>query len=337
MSDPKIQDIYWESVINLVKKNPLQLFQTKNIIESGSANLDLALLPQQSKTTLSGLFKGLRPHQWSKNILIFAVLIIGGVPTFENVSIAFGIFVLFSMMASATYIINDLFDLQADRQNPYKQYRPLAKGEFRIPHAIALSLLMLLFSLGLATYLDPVLFLCFGTYLIVTLAYTFYVKRLIIVDVMLLAFLYTWRVIIGGVALDLPMSSWFIAFVVVTFLSLAFVKRAAGLKDEVGEDTGRGYRQKHYPLVVTLGCGLAVIATVVYGLFIQLDPSVADRYHEYVYLWLSAIAFGLWIGYIWLQTIKGKMHQDPIVFSGTNIISLWLSGATVAFHFLSRV
>ncbi len=296
-----------------------------------TSTTEVITCPQQSG--FRTLARMLRVHQWAKNVLLLVPLLlahkIADLGRLLSASLAF---ISFSLAASAAYIANDLLDVQNDRQHPQKRRRPLAAGFVPIPIALASALLAFALGFGIAGALLPRLFLGFlGLYWITTVAYSFALKRVAILDVVVLAGLYTLRVVAGAVAVDVLISPWFLAFSMFLFLSLAFVKRYAELRmaEGVGGDetflAARGYQAEDLDLLRSIGAASGYVAIAVFALYIN-SPEVHLLYRQPAILWLLVPLLLYWVTRIWFLTHRGCMHDDPVVFALTDFHSYVVVG-----------
>ena len=278
-------------------------------------------------------FRTLRVHQWSKNVLLLVPLLLAHkfTDTARLVS-AILAFAAFSLAASGVYILNDLLDLESDRQHPTKRSRPLAAGLLSIPIALSTAVLAIASSALIAVAFLPILFV--GVLLIyqtTTMAYSFALKRIAILDVIVLAGLYTIRVLAGAVATDVPVSPWFLAFSTFLFLSLAFVKRYGELRlaGNRGADAGfleaRGYQPGDLDLLRSVGASSGYVAVAVFALYIS-SGDVHLLYARPAALWLIGPLILYWITRVWFLAHRGKMHDDPVVFALTDTPSYVLAG-----------
>jgi 4-hydroxybenzoate polyprenyltransferase len=232
-------------------------------------------------------------------------------------------------MASGVYLLNDLFDLDADRKHPTKRYRPLASGRMSIWHAFVLMKLCGIASIILAlVLLRPMFTAMLLIYVVVTTAYTVYFKRVAVMDVILLAGLYTHRILAGGFAasrvLDdgtvepIPPSFWLLAFSAFLFLSLAFVKRFTELhnlqQSRGDEAAGRGYRVADIEMMRTFGLVSGYIAVLVFCLYIN-SQAVLSLYDHPKVLWFVCPLLLYWISYLWLRAARGQVLEDPVTFT----------------------
>ncbi len=272
------------------------------------------------------LLKLMRPHQWAKNALLFVPLIVGhqlGNPAL--LLAAFLGFLAFSAAASSVYIVNDLVDIESDRQHPRKRKRPLAAGNVKIPVAVVATGALLVAATLLALAAGGVVFLAWlAAYLTLTTAYSFVLKRRLLIDVLVLAWLYTHRMMAGGVAVDIDLSPWLIAFSSFVFLSLAFVKRYTELKRATlknqNTNARRGYRTDDLPLIGNIGPSAGMAATLVLALYIQSDVA-QDLYSRPDALWALLPLFLIWILRVWFLAFRGELNEDPIAFAITDKMS----------------
>jgi 4-hydroxybenzoate polyprenyltransferase len=271
---------------------------------------------------LRSYLRALRPSQWMKNLLVFVPLIM--VHRYAEpglLAMAFLAFLSFGLCASSVYAINDLVDLPADRRHPFKRKRPLAAGE--IPLLWGLASAPVLLGLGvLVSLLLPRLFLGMVLlYWVMNLAYSFSFKRLILADVILLACLYTMRIMAGGASIALWPSSWLLAFSTFLFFSLALVKRYTELgvmrRAEGDKARVRGYRVIDMELLASLGGGSGYVAVLVLAIYIS-SGTAEILYSRAYLLWFLCPLLLYWISYVWLIAHRGGMEDDPLVFTIRN-------------------
>ena len=287
--------------------------------------------------------RAMRVHQWLKNLLLFVPLLTAfsfmDVTKLATMALAF---LAYSFAASATYLVNDLWDLENDRAHPRKRLRPFASGRLPILHGVAVAAGALLLAFFLACAVSTGFFLMLLLYLVLTSAYSLVLKEYVLMDVVMLSLLYTLRILAGSVAIGIVTSSWLLAFSVFMFLSLALVKRCAELVslDENGKEAtrGRDYRVTDLVVLWPLGVGAAVSAVVVFGLFISA-PETQARYGTPQLLWLVAIGLIYWLARLWVKTSRGEMHDDPVVYAirdrGSRITVFSMIAVMLAAHFLS--
>lgn len=274
----------------------------------------------------------LRPHQWLKNGLVFLPLLAAQSFTADRLSNALLAFVAFSLIASSVYVLNDLVDIQADRAHPRKRNRPFAAGTIPTSQGPVLLLLPLLVGAAISASLGTQFFLVLSGYYLMTLAYSFVLKRRIVIDICVLAGLYTFRIIAGGAATSIPLSVWLLAFSVFFFLSLAAVKRQAELVDGVAGSKltahGRGYTTDDLPIVASMAISSGYVSVLVMALYLN-SPAVSALYATPALLWGICLILLYWISRIVMVTHRGRMHDDPVVFAVRDPDSLMCFAAVV--------
>ncbi len=283
--------------------------------------------------------QALRLHQWVKNLLIFVPLLSAHL-WFERDAIIQTViaFFAFSLCASSVYLLNDLMDLPSDREHPRKRHRPFAAGVLPLAGGLALVPVLLIGAFALSLLLPERFTLVLAGYFALTLAYTFVLKRIEIIDVVVLACLYTSRIIAGAVAIPVAASFWLLAFTMFVFLSLALVKRYAELvlmRDrQATTAAGRGYHTDDLPLLGALGVASGYLSVLVLALYVNSSTEAMDLYAHPKLLWLLCPLLLYWISRAWMLTHRGRMHDDPLLFAvrdrGSQII-LALSLIIVAF------
>jgi 4-hydroxybenzoate polyprenyltransferase/phosphoserine phosphatase len=276
----------------------------------------------------------LRVHQWLKNLLLlvpaFAAhqLINGG--NWQSLLLAF---LSFSLCASAVYIANDLVDLESDRKHARKRHRPLASSAIPPWMGVTAAPLLILLSLLLALQVGGSFFPWLLFYFVLTCAYSLGLKRVVLVDCLTLAMLYTLRIVAGASAAGLSLSFWLLAFSVFLFLSLAFLKRYAELQEQTGPEEapvhGRGYYGSDASLVQMMGITSGYATVVVLALYLNSD-AVLKLYKTPEFVWGAVPVMLFWISWIWMQAHRGDMHDDPLIFAIKDKASLMAGGAFAA-------
>ena len=282
-----------------------------------------------------GWIKQLRLHQWAKNALLFVPLLashrVGEIDLLFTGLLAF---LLFGLCASSVYLLNDLLDLEDDRQHASKRSRPLASGAVSIKTALLVFPLLLLTTFTLSAWLLPWKYtLALASYYALTLAYSLVLKRIMTVDVITLAMLYTVRIVAGTFAFGVALTFWMLAFSMFLFLSLALVKRYAELreyrsKEKTGLTRGRGYYPGDLEMIAALGAASGYLAVMVLALYIQ-DQSTLVLYSHPQVIWLACPLLLYWITRTWMIAHRGWMDDDPVVFAMKDRNSL-LVGALFA-------
>lgn len=263
--------------------------------------------------------RALRPQHWLKNLLAFAPLLAAHLfvhPVLLARTLA--AFLAFCCCASSGYLVNDLCDLSADRRHPRKRLRPFASG--RLPQAYAMVMAPALAVVGcvFAWTVSGLTLSILVLYLAGTLAYSLSFKKVELLDVVVLACLYTLRIVAGAAAIAIWPSVWLLAFSMFLFISLALVKRYAELMTMRAVDgeraTARGYQLGDAELLASTGTASGYAATLVLALYIA-SGAAQMLYSRHQLMWLACPLLLYWVGYLWLNAHRGKMHHDPLVFA----------------------
>ena len=293
---------------------------------------DAAVIIQKTGT-LRVWAKLLRVHQWAKNALVLVPVIASQHFGIAACAHALGAALCFSLAASSIYILNDLVDIGADRAHPTKKHRPLAAGTASILDAIVAMPLLLAAALIGAFVISPWFAAVLIGYVALTTAYTFVLKRKMMVDVVALAALYTIRVIGGAVAISVPVSEWLLAFSMFVFAALALLKRyvelAALFDADLPNPTNRNYRKSDLYIVAMLATAAAFNAITVFALYISSD-TVKRLYAHPEALWLVCPILMYWLGRTIILAHRRLMNDDPVVFALKDWNSLVAAGLTGA-------
>ena len=282
--------------------------------------------------SVKSVLRAMRLHQWAKNLLIFLPLLLSHTFAIHRLLTALLAFGCFSLTASATYIVNDLLDIESDRHHPKKRLRPFASGDLSAVTGAGLAVAFLLLALCGARLLPMGFLGWLLLYLGTTLAYSMYLKRIALLDVLVLSGLYTLRLLAGGAATSTPISHWLAGFSAFLFFSLAIAKRFAELENlRAGGSVprnGRGYLLADIDQLRSFGTSSAFAAVVIFAIYISgLD--VTKLYRNPQLLWLIVPLMILWLCRVWLLASRGELDEDPVVFALTDPMSL-LIGAAVA-------
>ncbi len=274
---------------------------------------------------LAAAAKAVRVHQWSKNLLVLLPLLLAHSLRRASILAAAAAFFCFCLTASATYILNDLLDLETDRKHLTKRRRAFAAGNLSVPAGLAISLSFLAVSAVTASLL-PMTFLWYLLlYLGTTLAYSLALKRVVLVDVIVLSGLYTIRMLAGAAATSTYVSPWLAGFSVFLFLSLAMVKRFSELQNlharGMTPANGRGYLVSDIEQLRAFGTSSAYASILIFALYIN-GHDVAVLYHHPARMWLITPLLILWLSRIWLLASRGVLDEDPVVFALTDRMSL---------------
>ena len=268
-----------------------------------------------------------RLHQCVKNLLVFAPLLLSG--EYRDpaaIAAAFAAFAALTLVASGSYIFNDLADLAADRAHPGKRLRPFASGRLGIRAGLAAALAAIGAGLALAASVAGALAAVFGVYLCVTAAYSGGLKRLPLVDTSILAVLFTIRIAMGGIAVGVDISNWLMVFSMFFFLSLSLAKRHVEILAQ-GDAPFRGYRAADAPLTLGVGLSGGMAAIVVLCLYLVEEAFPSDLYAAPGILWAVPFTVAAWLLRVWLRAQRGELDDDPVSFAVRDRVSLCLGAA----------
>ncbi len=280
--------------------------------------------------------RAMRPQQWVKNLLVFLPML--AAHQFGPHTLAQGLvaFLAFSLVASSVYLLNDLLDIGSDRAHPRKRNRPLASGALPLSHGMAMVPLLLAMGLGLGLVLQPLFLPVLLGYYLLTIAYSLWLKRKPILDICVLATLYTLRLAAGGAAMGIVPSVWLLSFSAFLFFALAAVKRQAELVDMAHrnqvEAAGRGYRVSDLPVVTQMATASGFVAVLVFMLYLN-EPVTRDLYANPMILWAVCLLLLYWVARMILLAQRGQMDDDPVAFAVRDRVSqivLLLFAATFA-------
>ena len=326
---------------------PLLALATEAMVANPSLRLRMKLRARgirpthvfmEGRPALQSLLKAARPHQWAKNLLIFLPLLCSHALTTGKLLTALAAFCCFSLSASSAYLINDLVDVEADRRHPRKRRRPFAAGDLPALTGILAAVIFLLVGLVGVELLPGRFFAWLLIYQATTLAYSFYLKRIALLDVMVLSGLYSLRLLAGGAATQTPISHWLAAFSMFLFLSLAIAKRFAELENlrvtNAMPTNGRGYLVNDLDQLRSFGTASAYAAVVIFAIYIT-GPDVVKLYHQPRLLWLSVPLIILWLNRVWLLASRGELNEDPVAFALTDPASLAIGSGVVMLALLA--
>lgn len=277
---------------------------------------------------LQAVLRAIRPQQWVKNALVLVPLLAAHqAGEIGSLAIALLATVAFCFCASSVYVLNDLMDLEADRAHPHKSKRPFASGELSLHMGFMLAPSLLGAALIISAFLPVKFLLVLALYYATTVVYSFALKRVVLIDAVTLAGLYTLRIVAGAVAVDVLLSFWMLLFSVFVFLSLAFVKRFAELdalrRQQRLQAAGRGYDVDDLPSLQSLGSSAGYLSVLVLALYIN-SPGVESLYRRPQVLWMLCIPLLCWVSRVWMKAQRGEMDEDPVVFALKDRVSLML-------------
>lgn len=299
-----------------------------NTIQKAGRTANLSTVVKKPVVGLFYSLKAARIYQWTKNLLLFVPLITShNILNLKLLVINILGFIAFGLCASATYIMNDLFDLESDRKHPRKKNRPFASGDLSISTGILMSGILGLSGLLLSFFLQFDFLFYIVVYILLTSLYSFFLKKLVLVDVLTLAGLYTIRIFAGAQLIGVKVSFWLFAFSIFLFFGLALVKRCTELqvveKSGKMDLSGRDYCSEDLQTLRVMGITGSFISVVVFALYIN-STEVLSLYSRPELLWIICPALLLWINRLWIKTSRGQMHDDPLIFTLKDNISRYV-------------
>ena len=287
---------------------------------------------------ISSVLRAMRPHQWAKNLLIFLPLLLAHPEHANRLITALLAFFCFSFTSSSAYIVNDLFDIEADRRHPQKRLRPFAAGDLSAITGAGMVAVLLLLAFTGARLLPLAFTGWLILYLGTTLFYSWYLKRIALVDVLVLSGLYTLRLFAGSAATASHISHWLASFAIFLFFSLAIVKRFAELENlrssGLPPRNGRGYLVADAAQLRSFGTASAFAAVMVFAIYIS-SSDVVVLYRRSELLWLIMPLMILWLCRVWLLASRGELNEDPLVFAFTDRMSLAIGIAVATITLLA--
>lgn len=304
----------WESSESAIVVNNKKLF-IRNV--TSKYNVEKSFLNEVNFIKL--IIKEIRVYQWVKNLLLFLPILLAhslsNLVAFSDVVIGF---FAFGFSASFVYVLNDLLDLESDRNHPRKRKRPLASGNLPIQIGIFLVPILLIIGLGLSFLLNDRFQMILCTYIILTTAYSFSLKKIPMLDIIILAALFTSRIVAGAFSANVYLSMWILAFSMFFFMNLAVLKRYAELlvmkKNNKSEAKGRGYTVEDMGLLLSIGPSAGFLSVLIFVLYLNSSQAM-ELYSKTYLLWLISPIFLYWIARIWHLCVRGQMTDDPIVFT----------------------
>lgn len=288
------------------------------------------------------LLKAARLHQWAKNSLVFIPAILSAAIAKPEVATTclFAFFAL-GLVASGTYLVNDMWDLSSDRRHASKRKRPLASGRLPITTALVAAPLMIGGGLAIAAAIGVAAFVTLLAYLATTLAYSMHLKRVPVLDTVVLASLFTMRLILGIAAAGVVASPWLLVFSMFLFTSLSLAKRSTEIQrvSAAGGVTvaGRGYLVTDAPFVLALGMATATGSIMIMVLYLIFDAFSRDFYGNPTWLWVFPVVLFLWTARVWLVGQRGQLHDDPVAFALKDRQSLAMGAVMVAAFIMAWV
>lgn len=301
-----------------------------------SANIPIEVVDDSQKFSLALIRKSFRTHQWAKNALLFLPLFLSHNSDPALWSLTILAFVAFSFTASSIYIINDLFDLDADRKHKKKRNRPFASGSLSISQGLILYVITTVIAAVLAILINPGFLVCLIVYFLANLAYTLRLKQVHSLDILMLAGMYTIRIMAGSETTGIKVSPWLLAFSTFLFFGLAALKRfveVSGLN--AGQKAaGRGYIAEDKGVLAALGCAGSLMASLVLALYFN-SPAVFELYRKPDLLWLIVPIHMYWVSSIWILASRGEIDDDPVLHTIKSKTTYVLGAIVALFVYLA--
>jgi 4-hydroxybenzoate polyprenyltransferase/phosphoserine phosphatase len=290
--------------------------------EASKVNVDVQVVATQDQK--HPLLKSMRIHQWIKNLLIFVPLLTSyQFYDLQLTSKSVVAFFSFGFLASGIYLINDLSDVNSDREHHKKRLRPIAAGLVSVPVATLAAFVLVTAGLLAAVFVNQSFLVLAIGYLLLTSSYSFMLKQIAVLDCVILASLYTIRVIAGGIATGIPITNWLLAFSSFIFFSLAWMKRYAELHNSTSKEkvSGRGYFKSDLTFIFGLGSASGLLSILVFALYIENIQS-SGGYQHADFAWLALPVLTYWLCRVWLIAYRGEMNEDPIIFAAKDKVSI---------------
>lgn len=302
----------WKGLGKAFMVNPSQITRKRVAF----AQIPFEIIDECRQVTLKLIRRSFRYHQWAKNVLIFLPLLLSHSYQVDLWKVSILAFISFSFTASSIYIVNDLFDLDADRRHPKKRQRPFASGALSISQGLVLFAITSALAIALAFLITPGFAMCLLIYFLANLAYTLRLKQVHSLDVIMLAGMYTIRIIAGSETTGIEVSQWLLAFSTFLFFGLAALKRfveVSGLN--AGQKaSGRGYFAEDKITLAALGGASSLMACLVLALYFN-SPAVDQLYRKPNILWLILPIQMYWVNSIWILASRGKIDDDPVLYT----------------------
>lgn len=307
---------------------PFRLADGRSTTHSGSVRGGAAL----------ALLKAMRPRQWLKNLLVFVPMLAGHALDLWTLEASLVAFAAFSLCASSAYLLNDALDAQDDRLHPTKHRRPIASGALPLPLALFASPLLAFAAIALCASYSALLLVVVTTYFASTVAYSVYLKRLLMVDIVTLAILYSLRILGGSAATGIAPSFWLLAFSFFIFLSLALLKRHSELfnlkRDGKEKTRGRGYTTADSSPIGIMGINAAFVSVLIFMLYFNSD-NVLELYASPAWLFGILPLLVFWLGRLWVLAFRGEVNEDPVLYVSRDRVSLVVVALCLGFAFLA--
>ena len=300
----------WEHASDVIVVNPSLILKSR--LKKRFENIEC--LDVHAK--VAHVFALLRPHQWLKNILVFLPVFAAQAFVFEKILQSALAFLVFSIVASAVYVVNDLFDIQSDRKSPFKKHRPIASGKVQISTGIAIGVIAFAVGLSLAFLIKWDLFLILCFYSLLNFLYSTYLKKLIVIDICCLGLFYVLRVYAGSLSTEIGLSFWLVAFSLFLFLALGAIKRMNEIVKSVKSNQravhGRGYLTSDLSVISQISVGFSFSSIVLLALYLN-SANVVEAYNNPSLLWGLVLLLIFWLNRLIILTSRADC-EEPLLF-----------------------
>ena len=281
------------------------------------------------------IYQLLRIHHWSKNLLLL-IPVIAAQQRYSPILFAkiLAAILCFSLFASSGYVCNDIIDKKFDKNHPLKKNRPIANEAISVKWALIVAGFLLLIASILANVISVALFYLLIFYFCFTLFYSFVGKKFVLIDIMILAILYTTRIYAGGITADIPVSKWLLLFSILFFSSLALLKRVSEFTFIISNQhlNGRKYQINHLPRLYQVGIATSIVSMLILIVYIY-SPYTQSLYQTPAWLLIGIVALSLWLTRIWFLAARGKVNDDPVIFAITDPFS-YIAGIICLFSII---
>ncbi len=324
---------------NKFRAGQFWMLRARMAVGSDVEVLSLATPEESTLVRVRALVRALRPKQWLKNVLVALPIVLAHQLQLWRIISVLLTMTSFCFAASSGYLLNDLLDLKSDRLHPRKRYRPLASGSLPLVAGIHLIWILAIAAGLLAAAVSWSVLMVTAGYYLSAIFYSTYLKRVVLLDAMALAGLYTLRIIAGGYAGQVKISFWLGAFSMFLFISLALIKRYSELcrisAEKAQPNNRRDYVAEDIPQLLAIGVGSAMVASLVMALYLN-SPEVTVLYRNPQWLWGVCVAITYWAGRMWILAGRGIVDEDPLLFAARDVVSLAIGVFCALFLLVAR-
>ena len=297
-------------------------------------------LSETERGPVTAWLRALRLHHWSKNLFVFVPLLLGHLyDDLAKVAASMAAFLLLGLLVSAGYLINDVADVEADRQHKSKRHRPFASGQISPRVGVAAAVVLALVAFAGAAFVSRGLATVLVAYFVLTVSYSLWLKTVALVDVAAIATMLTLRIVAGGAAIGTGHSPWLLSFSGAFFLSLALAKRHCEIRSTAlagaGPIAGRGFHSDDWPLTLSFGVGAGIASIIIMLLYLANDATPSGFYPHQGWLYVAPAMALIWLMRVWLLSHRTELHDDPVIFALKDPASLVFAAAVVVAFMLA--